>query len=268
MNVDNTEYPPILSICSGSLGLERGINRVKNFRTVAYVEIEAFAIYNLVKKMEEGSLDPAPIWTNLKTFDIQPFRNKICGIVGGYPCQGESVAGRRKLEKDPRWLWPVIREIFQTNLPLFGFFENSAGHLSGSFRYVLADLQSMGYHVEAGIFSAAECGASQIRERLFILAVADRNRFRDMLADANSLRSGEGYSRFESNESDKTCIKRVAPPGFDQYEWESPRTLSKSGMGCTIDGYNARRDLIRLLGNSVVSDVAELAFRTLIDKIL
>ena len=39
-----------------------------NIESIAYVEIEAFAIANLVKKMEDGELAPAPIWTDLKTF--------------------------------------------------------------------------------------------------------------------------------------------------------------------------------------------------------
>jgi site-specific DNA-cytosine methylase len=55
-------------------------------RTVAYCEIEAFAIANLVSKMEAGLLDAAPVWSNLKTFDFGKFRGLVDIISGGYPC--------------------------------------------------------------------------------------------------------------------------------------------------------------------------------------
>jgi DNA (cytosine-5)-methyltransferase 1 len=60
-----------------------------------------------------------------------------------------------------------------------------------------------------------------------------------------------------------------ARPGQDQYEWENPRTIwkgSKSGMGTTINGYNFREDLLRMAGNGVVEQTAELAFLSLWKK--
>ena len=87
---EHIEQQRVLSLCYGSGGLETGVNAVIPIRTVAYVEIEAFQIFNLVAAMEAGVVDPAPIWTNLKTFNGKPFHNKIHGIIGGYPCQGES----------------------------------------------------------------------------------------------------------------------------------------------------------------------------------
>lgn len=50
-----------------------------------------------------------------------------------------------------------------------------------------------------------------------------------------------------------------AGPGGKQYDWEAPRTV-KSGLGCTINGYNYREDLLRTLGNAVVEQTAEVAF--------
>lgn len=87
LNVDNTEELQLLSFCSGYGGIERGLELAGvKFRTVAHVEIEAYAIANLVAKMEEGKMAPAPIWSNLKTFPLEKFRDKIDIITGGYPC--------------------------------------------------------------------------------------------------------------------------------------------------------------------------------------
>lgn len=57
-----------------------------------------------------------------------------------------------------------------------------------------------------------------------------------------------------------------ARPGESQHEWEAPRL--ESSLGYTINGYNFREDLLRMAGNAVVEQQAELAFRTLIQKFL
>ncbi|MDG4870188.1 hypothetical protein P8631_19530, partial [Guyparkeria sp. 1SP6A2] len=69
----------VLSICSGVGGLDLGLHaalRRAGFtpRTVCYVEREAYATAVLVSRMEEGRLDPAPVWSDLSTFDPTPGR--------------------------------------------------------------------------------------------------------------------------------------------------------------------------------------------------
>lgn len=188
-NVDYTENPlALLCLCPGILGLERGLERAvraiaadgyisfrgeKAFNVVAYVEIEAFIIANLVGQMEAGLLDPAPIWTNVKTFDARPFRDRVHGIIGGYPCQPFSNAGERRGVEDERHLWPHIYEQVEIIRPQFVFFENVAGHLSLGYEEVRRSLSNLGYRVEEGIFTAEEVGAPHRRERLFILGVME-----------------------------------------------------------------------------------------------
>ena len=66
--MDTTKTITHVSLCAGYGGIDLGLQRaVGNLRTIAFCEIEAFACANLVSKMEAGLLDPAPIWTNLKT---------------------------------------------------------------------------------------------------------------------------------------------------------------------------------------------------------
>lgn len=174
-HVDNPfESPAVLSLFSGILGLDRGVEHaVGTTRTITYVEGEAFCIENMVCAMEKGLLDPAPIFTDVKQFVsiAHRFRDKVCGIIGGYPCQGESVAGLMQHENSPKFLWYYIESIIQSIRPVWCFFENVDDHLSGSFPIVLDSLRKMGYTVEAGIFSANEVGAPHERKRLFILAI-------------------------------------------------------------------------------------------------
>ena len=161
----------VISFCTGYGGLELGIRRTGvDIRTVCNVEIEAFAQANLVAKIEEGRMDNAPIYSDLKTFPASIFRGKIHGITGGYPCQPFSSAGKRKGEEDPRHLWPYIRKHVRTIRPLWCFFENVRGHVTMGLWRVLSDLEEDGYRTEWGLFSAEETGAPHQRIRCFILA--------------------------------------------------------------------------------------------------
>jgi site-specific DNA-cytosine methylase len=172
--VDFTEQSPaILSFCPGFLGLERGIEKcIGKLRVLAYVEIEAHIIANLVAGMEAGVLGAAPIWTDAKTFDALPFHGRVHGLIGGYPCPGESTAGLREGHLYKGFIWPSIRRAIQASRPLWCFFENVDDHLTGTYPIVLRSLYNMGYSVEAGVFDAEEVGSTCERKRLFIFAVA------------------------------------------------------------------------------------------------
>lgn len=168
------KLPTVLSFCTGYGGIERGLDLAGfEHRVVTHVEIEAFAAANLVAKMEEGQLVPAPIWTNLKTFPAHSFRDRIDLLTAGYPCQPFSAAGQRKGKDDPRHLWPYIYDHIRTIRPVRCFFENVEGHISLGLREVIEGLESLGYTTSWGIFSAAESGAPHQRKRVYILAVAN-----------------------------------------------------------------------------------------------
>ena len=167
----------MLSLCSGAGGLELGLKlAMPGTRTVCYVEGEAYAAAQLAARMEDETMDAAPVWSDVKTFDPNPWRECVDIITAGYPCQPFSIAGAKRAEKDPRHLWPFIREIVRTIEPRLCFFENVSHHLRLGFEQVHDDLRSMGYSVAAGLFTAEEVGAPHRRERLFILAYRDGDR--------------------------------------------------------------------------------------------
>ena len=172
MHVDNSkELPTVISFCAGYGGIERGLELAGiAHRVLAYVEIEAFAIANLVAKMEQGELVPAPIYTDLKTFPSDLFRDSVDIITGGYPCQPFSVAGKAQAFDDPRHLFPYILDHVRTIRPSQCFFENVEGHINRGLESVLQDLEGAGYDSTWGIFSAEEVGAPHQRKRIFILA--------------------------------------------------------------------------------------------------
>lgn len=252
--MDHTfKSPSILSLCPGVLGLERGLIRaIGRIRVVAYVEIEAFIIANLVAQMELGKLAPAPVWSNLKTFDGNIVRGKIDGIIGGYPCQPFSHAGARNGTDDPRHLYPFISGIIKTAGSVWCFFENVEGHLSLGYPEVSADLRSMGYAVEAGIFSAEEVGAPHQRDRLFILAIKH-----EYLANLQRLgkwglpecepRQERGVPGYSANADG--CGKILANSrcdtsnsGPERLRWEEGTNISGCSEGSSVD-YSERERL-------------------------
>ena len=176
-NVDFTKELTHLSLCSGYEGIGIGLRGIfPNCREVAFCERETWAASNLVSKMEEGAIHPAPVYTDLKTFPFADFLGKVDILSGGFPCQPFSHAGLGKGVEDPRHLFPFILAGIKQCLPRFVFLENVEGILSKYtaegepvLLYVLKSLEESGYKTTWGIFSAAEVGAPHQRKRVFIL---------------------------------------------------------------------------------------------------
>ena len=170
----------VLSLCSGAGGLDLGLQiALPSGRTIGLVERDAFAAAVLVARMLDGSLDDAPIWDDVATFDGRPWRGAVDIVTAGYPCQPFSVAGKRRGTDDPRHLWPHVARIIGEVEPPFVFLENVAHHLRLGFPEVAAGLVGMGYRLAAGLFTAAEVGAPHKRERLFILAIREEDELAD-----------------------------------------------------------------------------------------
>jgi site-specific DNA-cytosine methylase len=282
--MDSTPSVTHLGLCAGYAGIELGLKRaIPNLRTIALCEVEAFAVANLVAKMESGQLEPAPIWPNLKTFPWESFRDRVGILTGGYPCQPFSAAGKRQGADDPRHLWPYIARGIRILQPRICFFENVEGHISLGLSDVIEDLAGMGYRTTWGIFSASLCGAPHQRKRVFILA----NRIgAGWEGFTGSMDVCGGGSESGGSVGQKGVCGRVWPsrPDEHRFAWEPPRVIDISpecSMGRDIDGSSGRLDYaelsvagdnrtdeLRLLGNGVVPATAELAYRTLMRELV
>ena len=240
-NVDNTKELTHISLCAGYGGIDLGLSRtLGSIRTVCFVEIESFAIKNLVSKIEKGLLSTAPVFTDLKKFPWQLFHRKVDILSGGFPCQPFSNAGRKQGDQDPRHLWPYITKgIEQLGRPPIIFFENVSGIISSKLKgndwtdqegtpvllHILRELERLGYRTTAGTFSAAEVGAPHQRKRVFILGV--RNELKQSGIDFIN-----GLLNF--NQSDKSTAW-PASRGRKQYFYEPPRVTN------ILDNTNSER---------------------------
>ncbi|NTT87981.1 DNA cytosine methyltransferase [Tabrizicola sp. SY72] len=163
-----------LSLCAGGGGLDLGLMLTEpGYHTRCFVEWEDWPRAVLIAAQATRYFAPAPIWTDLRTFDARPFRGAFDIVLAGYPCQPFSAAGKRGGADDPRHLWPDVARVIGECRPAWVFLENVAGHVTLGLETVLRELWAMGYTPAAGLFSAAEVGAPHQRLRIFILAHTD-----------------------------------------------------------------------------------------------
>ena len=294
------KLPSVIAFCAGYGGIERGLD-LSGFehRVIAYVEIEAYAIANLVAKMEAGQLPAEPIYSDLKTFPAELFRGKVDLITGGYPCQPFSAAGQRKGADDPRHLWPYIRRHIESIRPFRCFFENVEGHISLGLSTVISDLEEDGYFATWGIFSAEEVGAPHRRKRVYILANSKNDGGGRELRELPRKNAKIGESKKhrkdktglfnyagkdESNELADSIGKGLQGGGYARnlgskkqkpYEQQPSRCGStqirpwppEPRLGRVVDGCANRVDRIRLLGNGVVPQTAARAWEVLTERL-
>lgn len=246
-----------LALCAGIGGLELGVSLAEpGYRTVGYVERDPYAASCLVARMEESSLDPAPIWDDLATFDGTPWRGAVDLVTAGFPCQPFSAAGSKRGVYDHRWLWPDIERIIGEVQPGLIFLENVHGFVRRGLGAVAGGLAEMGFSAEWGHFSAAGVGAPHKRTRFFLLAAHPDRWGREELG----LSEQGGFECQGGDESDgRTC------PWFVQ-DWKAAVRrggLPQPTIRRVDDGAAFRVDRLRCLGNGVVPRVAQRAYETL-----
>ncbi|MBP0714831.1 DNA cytosine methyltransferase [Burkholderia sp. AcTa6-5] len=155
-------------------------------RTACYVEREASAAGQLVTLMEEGALDPAPVWSDLLTFDGSAWRGSVDCVVAGFPCQDISVAGRRAgLDGKRSGLFFNVVDIATDCGAALLILENVSGIISATASVVdeedgelferaasrvVGELADRGWHAEWAHIRASDVGGNHQRERWFCFA--------------------------------------------------------------------------------------------------
>lgn len=161
----------ILSVCSGAGGLDDGLRlAVPSARAVCYVEREAPVVQALVSRMEEGGMDPAPIFSDARAFDGTSWRGRVHGVAGGTSCQDLSLAGRRAgIEGTRSSVFFEFVRIIEEAEPDWLFWENVGG-ATAALPAVFAEFEALGYHGAWCRIRASDVDASHERARVFVLA--------------------------------------------------------------------------------------------------
>jgi DNA (cytosine-5)-methyltransferase 1 len=134
---------------------------------IGYSEIDKYAIQAYNKHFKHKNYGDA---TKIDTRQLPDFDL----LVGGFPCQAFSIAGKRKGFDEARGtLFFDIARILADKKPRHFILENVKGLLSHdggrTFTTIIRILSSMGYFVEWEVLNAKSFGVPQNRERVFIV---------------------------------------------------------------------------------------------------
>lgn len=198
----------VVSLFSGAMGLDVGLEQTGRFRVLACVEVQpefcetiranqlAGLLDDRLKIFERDITDLDPLEL-LDTIGLKP--GQVDLLVGGPPCQAFSTAGRRQTVHDPRGtlLWQFLRFV-EALRPRFFLLENVRGLISAALthrpiaerpekggrslspeempgsviRLFASDLQRIPgspYHMDCFEVNAVNYGAPQLRERAIFI---------------------------------------------------------------------------------------------------
>lgn len=183
-------------------------------------------------------------------------------LIGGFPCQDVSMAGKRKgITGDRSGLWKEFYRIICTIRPKYVVVENVHGLLVAEKKTktqapigtVLADLSQSGYDAEWCTLSAKDVGATHKRARIFIIAYS--NIVSKRLAFHQVLRKGMEKKKLQAIK--RVCIQDdKQKPLFEGFGFWG----IKSELVPMVYGIPTKlvKNQITALGNAVVPQVAEV----------
>ena len=198
-----------IDLFSGAGGLSCGLT-MAGFTPVGSVEIMPEA----VETYKYNFVDQKGFDENVQTRDIreeavkQELYNSVSDkhihlIVGGFPCQGFSMAGHRVITDPRNSLYLEMLEIVKHIKPDFVVMENVEGlrsMLGGKVEAkIINDYKDAGYNINVTILNSADYGVPQIRKRvIFIGNRCGVNNYhpKPLISPENYVTLGEGIKRF------------------------------------------------------------------------
>ena len=282
------------SLCTGYGGLDLATESYFNAETIWCSEIDKYASQVIEQRFNIPNLGNLKEinWNEVEPIDI---------LTAGYPCQPFSHAGYRKGTDDARHIFPYILEAISILRPRWVVLENVRGHLSLGLKEVLEGLASIGYAARWEIVRASQAGAPHQRARVFIVAYPNGDACEESRRATGSIPS---EAREIINRSDRPingCSDKNASYSNDQHltynrqvqglgrrfisrcqmhMQEPPDALDQDDKlnayfveymmglpsGWVTETGLSRAQQLKMLGNGVVPQQAELALELLLTR--
>ncbi len=198
--------------------------------------------------------------SHLELFD-QKMPSNVDILIGGFPCQDFSHAGKRKgFESKRGTLYQSMSEVIKRTQPVLFLAENVKGLLTmnkgGAIKKIVSDFEQLGYHVSYKLFLSADFEVPQKRERVVIIGtkksvlpifrfskpVTDKNKWITLekaIGDLQNLEEGKFTNHFWSKakknngQGNSSVLKDFPGPtmraehhGNIEFHWNKKRRLS------------------------------------------
>lgn len=188
---DNQQSFNVLSLFSGCGGMDLGFVGDFEFLGDKYEKnpfqlIFANDIFKQATEVYESNFKHTPELRSIEELDLQEDLpdERVDVVLGGFPCQSFSYAGKRKGLSDPRGqlYLQMIRVINHYKPKMFvaenvDGIRNSKKSMCGNessisaLDSILNDFDKAGYNVQYQVLTAADYGVPQLRKRVIILGI-------------------------------------------------------------------------------------------------
>lgn len=158
----------VISLFSGAGGMDLG------FINAGFEIVWANDFFKEAVESYKKNVDDRIVYGDITKIDSSEMPDDIDLVIGGFPCQGFSVANTKRSMKDERnFLYKEMLRVIDDKKPKFFVAENVKGILSMKkgkvFEMIKKDFKKLGYDVDAKLLNAAEYGVPQARERVVII---------------------------------------------------------------------------------------------------
>ncbi|MEE5172054.1 DNA cytosine methyltransferase [Pseudomonas alliivorans] len=193
---------------------------------------------------------------------LDELKGKVDVLVGGPPCQGFSVAGKRNPDDprnkmaakylelvrklSPKYL--VIENVSGFNMPFKSVLEGEISVSIAYSDYICSELSLLGYNVSRGKVNCADFGVPQNRLRYLIICSKDKdtNLFESLLAHRERFMGSKGLSA-QRPVSAHEAIADLETQGRDFIRNdESGRGVFKEAVYTELDIYSSFQSLMRI----------------------
>ncbi len=160
----------VVSLFSGAGGMDLGFSKAR-FKTIWASDIDEIALKTFFKHFKCKTIK-----RDIRELSPDEIPDDPDVIIGGFPCQGFSSAGKRNIFDERNSLaWEMIR-IIKVKKPKFIVGENVLGirsmkHPDGGLVIdrIIKDLNNIGYDSDYKVLNARDYGVAQSRKRIFII---------------------------------------------------------------------------------------------------
>lgn len=164
----------VLDLFCGCGGMSFGFH-LAGFEIVAGIDSWSDALVTFEKNHVGSKIILADLFKDKPKTINHVIDSKIDVIVGGPPCQGFSIAGKRMIDDPRNLLYKSFVEFVEEIKPIAFVMENVPNIISinnGLVKnQIIEDFYNLGYNIEVQVLNASEFGVPQNRRRAFFVGI-------------------------------------------------------------------------------------------------